>query len=158
MTTNRTHDDVVIENARNILLRAEYYRRGYETARDDFLARAKTDPAQSGIAWRGEQMAIAAAQYAQVANYDLLLPEDAMKAFARPEPTFSVAPAEIVARATQMVRDLASKLLAHSVGRATSTSPFHNAVDGATAEAYARIIRDFAHYCEPITITEAVYM
>lgn len=144
-----------VDNARNILMQADLYRRNYEKARGEFLARAKDNPADA-IAWRGEEMAIATAQYAQVAHYDLLLPEAEMASILNNAPVFSVAPAEVIARAGKMVRYLARQLLGRSVGRASSTGQFHNAVDGATAEAYARTIRDMAGCCGAMDVAELV--
>ena len=69
----------------------------------------------------------------------------------------SVAPAEVIKRASKMVRYIARELMNRSVGRASSTGHFHNAVDGATAEAYSRTVRDLAHYCTAMNVDELVY-
>ena len=142
-----------VDNARNILMQADLYRRTYESQRDEFLAKAKDNPADA-IAWRGEDMAIATAQYAQVAHYDLVMPEADMATIMSNQPIFSVTPAEVIARATKMVRYLARQLMNRSVGRASSTGHFHNAVDGATAEAYARTIREMAGSCTAMDLAE----
>ncbi len=144
-----------VDHARNILMQADLYRRNYESQRDEFLARAKDNPAHA-IAWRGEDVTIATTQYAMVAQHDLLPGEAEMACILDNEPVFSVAPAETIARASKMVRYLARQLLGRSVGRASSTGQFHNAVDGATAEAYARTIRDLAGSCEAMDLAETV--
>lgn len=149
-------EQIAVDNARNILIQADLYRRNFEKARDEFLDKAKGNPADA-IAWNGDVVAIATAQYAQVAHYDLLLDEAAMAAVWSNEPVFSITPAEVIERATKLVRYLSRQLLGRSIGRGSSTGHFHNAVDGATAEAYARTVRDLAHYCTAMGVDEMVY-
>ncbi len=136
-----------VKKARNILVQADLYRRNFQKARHEFLARASEAPDEA-IAWCGESMTIAAVQQAQVAGHGLLLSETEMSAIWSNEPVFLVSPFEVIARASKMVRYLARQLMTRSVGRASSTGHFHNAVDGATAEAYARIVSDLAGSCD----------
>ena len=144
-----------VDNARNILMQTDLYRRTYQDQRDDFLVRAKDNPADA-IAWRGEDMTIAAVQYALVAQYDLIMAEAEMATIMSNAPIFPVTPAEVMARATKLVRYLARQLMMRSVGRSSSTGHFHNAVDGATAEAYSRTIRELAGSCNALDLAEMV--
>ncbi|MCG3181396.1 MAG: hypothetical protein BIFFINMI_03789 [Phycisphaerae bacterium] len=152
----KTAEQIAVDKARNILMQADLYRRNYEKARDEFLARAQDNPADA-IAWNGEAATIATVQYAQVAHYGLLLGEAEMASILSNQPVFSITPAEVIERATKTVRYLARQLLGRSVGRSSSTGHFHNAVDGATAEAYSRTVRDLAHYCTAMNVDELVY-
>jgi hypothetical protein len=152
----KTAEQVAADKARNILMQADLYRRNYEKAREEFLARANDNPADA-IAWRGEGMTIATVQYAQVAHYGLLLPDADMASIFSDHLILSITPAEVIERATKMVRYLTRQLLGRSVGRGSSTGHFHNAVDGATAEAYSRTVRDLAHYCTAMDVDELVY-
>lgn len=152
----KTAEQIAADKARNILMQADLYRRNYEKARDDFLAKAKDHPADA-VAWNGEAVTIATVQYAQVAHYGLLLPDADMASIFSDHLVLSITPAEVIARATKMVRYLARQLLGRSVGRASSTGHFHNAVDGATAEAYSRTVRDLTHYCTAMDVDELVY-
>ena len=73
----KTAEQIAVDDARNILMQADLYRRNYESQRDDFLARAKDNPADA-IAWRGEDMTIATIQYTLVAQHDLVMTEAEM--------------------------------------------------------------------------------
>jgi hypothetical protein len=151
----KTAEQIAVDDARNILMQADLYRRNYESQRDDFLAGAKDNPADA-IAWRGEDMTIATIQYTLVAQHDLVMTEAEMATIMSNAPVFSVTPAEVIDRATKLVKYIARQLLNRSTGRGSSTGHFHNAVDGATAEAYSRTIRELAGSCDALNIATLV--